>query len=69
VSSPTYPDFMVRSPLTGEPISNFASRIQWEQYQRAMQYNSPLVAGHRGFSPGALAGNVTHICHSVTTAC
>ncbi|KAK2181862.1 hypothetical protein NP493_378g01020 [Ridgeia piscesae] len=56
VSSPTYPDFMVRSPLTGEPISNFASRIQWEQYQRAMQYNSPLVAGHRGFSPGALAG-------------
>ncbi|XP_023929982.1 zinc finger protein GLI4-like [Lingula anatina] len=44
---------------SGEPLAHLASRIHWEQYQRAAAFQSPLSA--RGLSPASLMGAPTYL--------
>ena len=71
-SSPAHSDLSMYSlhsqramPL-GEPVTNFASRIQWEQYKRSM-YTSPTLS--RGLSPSGMPGISYVVQFTSTTSC
>nr|QJA10611.1 Gli [Urechis unicinctus] len=61
--SPTYSDISqasLRTPYGADAATNIASRLQWEQYHRSMQY-SPL--SHRGLSPASFSGLSGYLPH------